>query len=626
MNDIRLNFLEFINQDFGIVVYRKKLEANDFKEGFEYYDFKDANGNNTKYEITYTETPGYEKYQLPAYAKTGLISKQLYDNLRTASEGLEYFIKKESQYNRRIHYVIGNHPKGKRCIWIEPYYLKTKNIWGILFDYCFVVDKNELGQERFRLDKDILIASGTMNEKGGSNIDYYLFKNNHLQNFINKYLPQINTRLQSKISTELTSMFSKLLQSKIYIFSNNNSSNSSYLGLTKYPPLSNFLNKVQFYFIYRKRDRDIAVALLKGLRGELSPSTFSGMNKLFRIDFSNDVIKGSALEDFTDNEIDSEIAKIKELGDTTIPIIITNSKRESDDDKLYFRLKHKFTSEKIPCQVVTKELVKNEYSLKYSLSNIGLQIFAKAGGKPWKMKPVGTEYLIIGIGQSYKVEKINEERTITKNITYSVLTDSSGIFKDIQVLGEGVETDESYYQQLISNISNIINSAGHKKISIHVPFRLSKEKIIEPVIKRISSEIELSVLVINAKNDFFGFDYSNNGLVPFESTFIKLSHDEYLVWFEGLQYNNPRITKRFGNPLLIKFWYFNNTQFEVDFAHKERLLQDCINLSGANWRGFKAKQLPVSVFYCQRIAEFIAKFQEYNLSHIDINNLKPWFL
>jgi len=626
MNDIRLNFLEFQNQDFGVIVYRKRLEANEFKEGFEYYDFKDEVGNNIKYEITYNITPGYEEFRLPAYAKTGLISKQLYENLKTASEGLEYFIKKDSEYNRRIHYVVGSHPKGRRCIWIEPYYLKTKNIWGILFDYCFVVDKNDSGQERYKLDKDILIASGTMNEKGGSNIDYYLFKNNHLQNFINNYLPLINARLKSKICNELTSMFSKLLQSKVYIFSNSNSSNSSYLGLSKYPPLANFSNKVQFYFIYRKRDRDIAVALLKGLRGELSPSTFSGMNKLFRIDFSNDVIKGSALEDFTDSEIDSEIAKIKELGDTTIPIIITNSKKESDDDKLYFRLKHKFTNEKIPCQVVTKELVKNEYSLKYSLSNIGLQIFAKAGGKPWKMKPVGTEYLIIGIGQSYKVEKINEERTITKNITYSVLTDSSGIFKDIQVLGEGVETDETYYQQLISNISNIINLAGHKKISIHVPFRLSKEKIIEPVIKRIPPEIELSVLVINSKNDFFGFDYSNNGLVPFESTFIKLSHDEYLVWFEGLQYNNPRITKRFGNPLLIKFWYFNNKQFEADFAHKERLLQDCINLSGANWRGFKAKQLPVSVFYCQRIAEFIAKFQEYNLSHIDINNLKPWFL
>uniref|UniRef100_UPI0025BE870C hypothetical protein n=1 Tax=Flavobacterium sp. TaxID=239 RepID=UPI0025BE870C len=172
----------------------------------------------------------------------------------------------------------------------------------------------------------------------------------------------------------------------------------------------------------------------------------------------------------------------------------------------------------------------------------------------------------------------------------------------------------------------IINSTTYKKIVIHAPFRLSKDKILEKVSSNISPEIELSVLIINNKTDHFGFDYANNGLIPFESTFVKLASDEYLVWFEGLQNSNPKITKRFSNPLLIKFWYTNKSELFQNYTYKENLLQDCINLSGANWRGFKAKQLPVSVFYCQRIAEFIGKFREYKLEHIDINNLKPWFL
>jgi hypothetical protein len=207
-----------------------------------------------------------------------------------------------------------------------------------------------------------------------------------------------------------------------------------------------------------------------------------------------------------------------------------------------------------------------------------------------------------------------------------VLTDSSGLFKDIHVIGEGVETDETYYTQLITNISNIISNSGFKKVSIHVPFRISKEKILDKVVNIINKDVELSVLVINSKNDYFGYNYDNNGLVPFESTYIKLAHDEFLVWFEGLQYNNPKISKRYGNPLLIKFWYFNKEDLSHDYDFKERLLQDCINLSGANWRGFKAKQLPVSVFYCQRIADFIAKFHQYHFNHIEIDNLKPWFL
>lgn len=626
MNEISLNFLAFHSQDFGITVYRKKLEANQFEEGFDYYDFKDEEGNNIKYQILYTEKEGFEEFKLPAYAKIGLVSKILFEELKSAAINLDFFIRKDNEYNRRIHFVLEKHSKGRKCIWVEPYYLKAKNIWGLLFDYCFVVDKNENGEEKFKLDRDILIASGTMNSKGGSNVDYYLFKHKYLQSFIQNFISNLNSSIKSKISTELTLLPSRLLNPKTYIFGGNNIGNSSYLGLSKYPPLELINGTVQFYFLYRKSDRDIAVSLLKGLRGELSPSTFSGMTKLFKVNFSNDFIKGSAVEAFTDTILDAEILKIKAIGNNVIPVIITNAKKDNEDDKLYFRLKHKFTQQKIPCQVVTKELVKNEYSLKYSLSNIGLQLFAKAGGKPWKMKPATSEYLIIGIGQSYTIEKGEGGNNIKKNITYSVLTDSSGIFKDIQVLGEGVDTDESYYLQLINNISVIINAAGHKKISIHVPFRISKEKIIEKVVNKIPMDVELSVLVINPKNDFFGFDYSSNALVPFESTFIKLSHDEYLVWFEGLQFNNPKVNKRFGNPLLIKFWFFSNKEHGNDIAYKERLLQDCINLSGANWRGFKAKQLPVSVFYCQRIAEFIGKFQEYNLSHIDINNLKPWFL
>lgn len=626
MTEIHLNFLEFENQDFGITVYRKKNNADQFLEGFDYYDFKDEEGNNTKYQISYIPLDGFEAYRLPPYAKTGIISKALYDQLKDASKGLEWFIKKDSEYNRRIHFTISKHPKGRKCIWIEPFYLKSKNTWGLLFDYCFVVDSNINGEAKFKLDKDILIASGTMNERGGSNVDYYLFKHKYLHGFIKTHIQVINTIFNNSISNKLLLIQSKQLNTKTYVFGNGMISNSSYQGLSKFQPLESVKETVQYYFLYKRIDREIAVALLKGLRGELTPTTFSGMNKLFKIDFSNNVIKGSAIDDFTDEIITDEIVKIKGLGKNVIPIIITNSKKDLDDDRLYFKLKHRFTNEKIPCQVVTKELIKNEYSLKYSLSNIGLQIFAKAGGKPWKMKPASTEYLIIGIGQSYTLEKNENENAIKKNITYSVLTDSSGIFKDIQVLGEGVESDDNYYEQLIANISKIINASSYKKISIHVPFRISKDKVIEKVIKRISKNIELSVLVINHKNDFFGFDYSNNGLVPFESTFVRLSHDDYLVWFEGLQYNNPKISKRFGNPLLIKFWYLNNKDFETDYAYKERLLQDCINLSGANWRGFKAKQLPVSVFYCQRIAEFIGKFQEYHLSHIDINNLKPWFL
>jgi hypothetical protein len=625
---IKLNFIPFEQQNFEFIIFRRLHDSVEFSDTSMYYDLPDDNKsiNWKKYEVTFEYEDGFEKFKLEPYTSTPLIAKIIFDRLISALPINSYFIKKESISNRKIHYILSKEVKGKKCIWIEPYYLKSKQLWGILFDYAFVVNVNEDDNQKFKLDKDILIASGTLDKRGASNVDYYLFKHNYYERFLNSVLPSINSVLTNKISVELFDIESRLLNTKTYVFGNNVTSNSPYLGLTRNPPLQKIPDQVIFYFIYKIQDRDIAVSLLKGLRGELSPVTFSGMSKLFSLPFNNQVIKGSAISEFSEEVIGNEINSIKSLGQTVIPIIITNSKRNEEDERLYYWLKHKFTNEKIPCQIVTKELVKNEYSLKYSLSNIGLQIFAKAGGKPWKMKPATNECLIIGIGQSYNIEKTDDGNTIEKNLTYSVLTDSSGLFKDIHVIGEGVETDETYYTQLITNISNIISNSGFKKVSIHVPFRISKEKILDKVVNIINKDVELSVLVINSKNDYFGYNYDNNGLVPFESTYIKLAHDEFLVWFEGLQYNNPKISKRYGNPLLIKFWYFNKEDLSHDYDFKERLLQDCINLSGANWRGFKAKQLPVSVFYCQRIADFIAKFHQYHFNHIEIDNLKPWFL
>jgi len=619
---IKLNFLPFKQQYFSVSIFRKSNATEERETDKEYYTFTDSLGNKKLFEIKFANAEGFEEYVLNSDKDIGLVAKCLYFKILSALPKNQFIIKSSNIKNRKIHFILESHPKGEKTVWIEPYFLKHQNLWGFLLDFHFIVTKEDEGKTT--LDKDILIASGSLNNAGNVNLDYYLFKHNQISNFIKRYISSLSNILNFGVETNLLEVSSNQLASKNYIFGNGNVSNSPYLGLSKNEPLKRPVLPVKFYFIYKKENRDVAVALLRGLRGESYPTTFGGMQRLFSLNFDNDVIKGTAVDDFTDEILEAEVQKIRNFGECVVPIIITNAKKDEDDERLYYWLKHKFTNWGIPCQVVTKDLIRNDNALKYSLSNIGLQIFSKAGGMPWKMKSLNQEYLIIGIGQSYNIE-YSDGNKIEKNITYSILTDSSGLFKDIQVLGEGVE-DDNYYIQLAKNISTIINSSNYKKVLIHCPFRISRKKILEKVVSNVSTDLELSVLVINNKSDFFGFDYKNNGLVPFESTYLKLASNDFLVWFEGLQYNNPKITKRFGNPVLIVFWYTNRPHLYTDTNYKETLLQDCINLSGANWRGFKAKQLPVSVFYCQRIAEFIAKFKDYNLSHIEINNLKPWFL
>lgn len=626
MRPIRLNFLAFEQQEFGLEVYRRQAQSGVFSDEYQYYDLPNDAGNKLKYEISTIPKEGFESYVLPSFYNTSIVGSRLFDKLEEASMSItaRFEHKQDTALKRRLHFEMETHPKGKKTIWIEPYFLKTKSLWGVLIGFRFIVNENLILDGKAQLDRDILIASGSLNSRGQSNLDYYLFKHEQIGKFIKQILPQINQNLRVKLKPELEEIPSFQLKPKEYIFKDGQS-NSPYLGLTRYEPLTSVDPNQVYEFIYKSEDRNYAVALLRGLRGDTHPNTFTGMEKMFKVSFTNDKIKGTQIESLSETVIGDKIAEIKASSVNVLPIIITNTK-DSSEDKQYYFLKNKFTNAGISCQVVTKDLIQNENSLKYSLGNIGLQIFAKSGGKPWRMKPATNEYLIIGIGQSYNIEHTGHGNTIEKNITYSILTDSSGVFKDIQVLSEGIESDSTYWQKLVTSIVEIINKSGSKRVVIHIPFRISKEKVLEKVSEQIGAEIEFSVLVINSKSDLWGFDYSNNGLVPFESTFLKLSKYEYLVWFEGLQYSNPKITKRFGNPLKISFWYSNKPQLLQDYSHKESLLQDCINLSGANWRGFKTKQLPVSIFYCQRIAEFIAKFREYHLEHIEINNLKPWFL
>ena len=102
-----------------------------------------------------------------------------------------------------------------------------------------------------------------------------------------------------------------------------------------------------------------------------------------------------------------------------------------------------------------------------------------------------------------------------------------------------------------------------------------------------------------------------------------LSKNEYLVWFEGLLYGKEIVDKRLSNPVHIQF-LSGNTEKKFD---EHTFLQDILNLSGANWRGFNAKSIPISIYYSQIIAKYTEAFDDIqDYKEGSISNDKPWFL
>jgi hypothetical protein len=155
--------------------------------------------------------------------------------------------------------------------------------------------------------------------------------------------------------------------------------------------------------------------------------------------------------------------------------------------------------------------------------------------------------LIIGISQSHKIRFVDDQRHIEKYFAFSVLTDSSGLFRQIQVLGDSPD-HSTYVSELRSNLKQVLeeNAASFNRVVIHTSFKLKYEEIdaIRQTTREVAeatdrSKCRFAVIKVNQRSRFFGINRSVNSLVPFEATKVRLGPQEYLVWFEGIYPDKP---------------------------------------------------------------------------------------
>ena len=138
------------------------------------------------------------------------------------------------------------------------------------------------------------------------------------------------------------------------------------------------------------------------------------------------------------------------------------------DDNGYLAQKAYFSHAGLPTQVCTLRILEDDESLKWAIANLALQIFCKAGGKPWKVRPTAERSLIIGVSQSHKSRLVGAKVQIDKYFAFSVLTDSSGLFQQIQILSDSPD-HSTYVTALRVNLKQILeDSAGtFNRVVIH---------------------------------------------------------------------------------------------------------------------------------------------------------------
>lgn len=611
MSEIALNFLPLNTSKFSFNVFTRKSSPNEkrWDENIRLLKLPDNDNKYINFWVSFEQFEDSEEITINSNINIELTKWYLFTLLknRLKNENIE-FKPSEKSFNPFRIYIITEEitEKGKKSVWIEPYYLKIKNEFGFLVDYKFIKNQNSV------FDKYIQRLSLSLNDSYQSNKNFYIDKYRYIINFLKKDFSNFKELSQYLIiDTNFEKLTCKELKTKNYIFRNNNS-NSQFNGLMQYEVFQPAPNTNQLTYIYLIKDdkKQYANDLIKALNGEFP--TFKGVNKLGLPKQTNDNTRALIIEDYNNFK-----DKLEEISSNINFIII--SIFPSKEEKFYYELKNYCLNKNIPLQTIHIETIADENKLKWSVSGIALQMFTKLGGVPWLVKTENNNCLIVGIAQS--IERTGEN--ISRFFAYSVLLEASGKFLKIEPLADE-KTKNDFLNTVVNNVSRILDeNKNYQRIIFHVPEKIKKETVkkIEEILIKSRQNVELYILRINDDSRFFGYDENNNSLIPYESSYIQLSENEFLVWTEGLNYQNPRPLKRYGNPLYIQFFYSNQKNY-----NKELLLQDILNLSGANYRGFNAKALPVSLYYPKLISNFYKHFKEINLDQISVKTDKLWFI
>lgn len=583
-----------------------------------------------RYWVSYEEQEDFEPFSCTSRTNNYLTLDYLHYLLKQSCSSLnenEYYAE-DWRFIPRTLFVLQEHCEGKEVVWLEPYLLRAKGEFGYLADFRFSMPPYSKVSRR---SLELSLA----HKNGQPNKDFYADRFGKLQRFISLYhdrLFPLNSR-ETKINVKntLRELEARSLRSKKYVLANDAISNSQFQGVKRNGPLRRVDASIKIYFVYRSNDRPLSRDLYRALRGDTF-RTFPGMESMFGFKMDNSSVGGAATKSFEIADLEEACNRIEaDAGEQqVVPVLITPFNREGGDEanRAYYSAKHTLLRRGWPSQFVSLDTLKDRNKLKWSVSGIGLQIFAKMGGQPWKVRPETERCLIVGLGQAHRVI----DGKVEKYFAYSVLTDSSGLYEEMRVLGSSAE-ESDYMREFRNNFRRILEEYGDKydRFVIHASFKVQKREL--DAVKQIldnahtgddEHNTKFAVLKFNDRNRFFGYSEASNSLIPYESSFLQLSKSEYLVWFEGLQWHNPNVYKRIERPLHVELVYPEVGLIEED--QRVKYLQDAVNLSGANWRGFNAKSLPISVYYAKIIADYSKEFQSLGLGEIDLNIIHPWFL
>jgi Piwi domain len=557
---IHLNFLPVENNATACLVYRRFIvssqEERPVPEATAHKLPKDDAREEgwQSYWVLLQPAEGFEAFEYNFSWNADLSRRILFECLKHSVEASlqprQYQFPTNS-FIQEVSLIMATHPEGDEVLVVQPYFMKASRQNGFLVDFHFKLRSGTPFGRRIQQ------LSLSLDKNFRRNVDYYVDRSSKVRRFLETRWPLFEgmtwpgTSEPLRISKDFVALPAERLRPKIYVFAGSKESRSQFTGLREFGPLQPLENPPRLLFAFREQDRQAARRLALSLRGQKQRGqyNFPGFNELSKTPLEIDA-NPIVLPDLSSASMEVALQRAKNARMSSpriLPVIVL----PNGDDNGYLAQKAHFSHAGMPTQVCTLRILEDEESLKWAIANLALQIFCKAGGRPWKVRPTAERSLIIGISQSHKSRIVDDQVHIDKYFAFSVLTDSSGLFQQIQVLGDS--TDHStYVEALRANLKRVLeqNAGAFNRVVIHTSFKLKHEEIraIQQTTRDVASvtdrsKCRFSVIKINHKSRFFGINRSVNSLVPYEATKVRLGPHEYLIWFEGIYLDKPNVTK-----------------------------------------------------------------------------------
>lgn len=635
MSDVSLNFIPLEEQNRRLTIYRKLV--NDSSQPKTADDFRvnlpknEGDKEKRLFDVSMLQKESYEPYTYyfiqNSFLTVHLIYLSLLDCVKNAKGKIDHYVPQKTIPLKEIRFITEKFDDGSIEVIVRPYYLHSKNQFGFLLNHKY--SRNE--GEPFSIKSQI--RSLSLDKSGKPNIYFYKDKKAIIESFLNDTLSSLLSASIVETKTELENLPTKQLDVKTYLVGKGNKAKLQFMGIRSNGPYRPVEKNVRYLFLFTERTKSLARDIYLGLFGTLFPGQFSGLKKMFSLPIDKSIVGHLLIDTFNTKAIQDIETKIQELKqhhpDDEIMLVAVLPKGFKDCKDVfdaYGSLKLASLRNGVYCQVVTEDTFSKKDQLKWSVSNIGLQIFSKFGGIPWLVQPAKNNCLIFGIGS---VQEITNG-FIKRYTAYTVCLDTSGDFKYIKPLSSSSD-EEIYLENLKTNLSRVLIDEldeQYKSLVLHLPYKISRNEIaaIKEVVNEIrgAEEIEVIIIRINTKHKFLGFS-DHNTCVPYESSYVQLSKNEFLIWAEGLQDGKEILHKRVSEPLYVHF-----IESQEEWATKKDCLQDILNLTGANWRGFNSKAQPISILYARLIAKFMKEFSHLenvnDMSIVSAESSAPWFL